>query len=73
MAARMESAGAAGKINVSEAIYNRTKDLFDFQPRGGVEAKNKGRLEMFFLLRIKAGLARDGAAGKPFHFGVEPA
>jgi class 3 adenylate cyclase len=77
VAARMESAGAAGKINVSEAIYHRTKDLFDFEPRGSVEAKNKGRLEMFFLLRIKASFARDGegyapneaffaAAGTPF-------
>jgi class 3 adenylate cyclase len=34
---RVESAGAAGKITVSEAIYHRTKDLFDFEPRGGVE------------------------------------
>jgi adenylate cyclase len=77
VAARMESMGAAGKINVSEAIYHRTKDLFDFEPRGSVEAKNKGRLEMFFLLRIKASFARDGegyapneaffaAAGTPF-------
>jgi adenylate cyclase len=77
VAARMESAGAAGKINVSETIYHRTKDLFDFEARGGVEAKNKGRLEMFFLLRIKASLARDAeghapneaffaAAGTPF-------
>jgi adenylate cyclase len=73
----MESAGTAGKINVSEAIYHRAKDLFDFEPRGSVEAKNKGRLEMFFLRRIKASLARDGeghvpnqaffaAAGTPF-------
>jgi class 3 adenylate cyclase len=77
VAARMESAGAAGRINVSEAIYHRTKDLFDFEPRGSIEAKNKGRLEMFFLLRIKASLARDveghvpgeeffAAAGSPF-------
>src|SRR5262245_26563855 len=77
VAARMDSAGAAGRINVSEAIYHRTKDLFDFEPRGSIEAKNKGRLEMFFLLRIKASLARDAeghvpseaffaAAGAPF-------
>jgi adenylate cyclase len=65
VAARMESAGAAGKINVSEAVYHRTKDLFDFAPRGSIEAKNKGRLEMFFLLRIKASLARDGEGYMP--------
>ena len=65
VAARMESAGAAGKINVSEAIYHRTKDLFDFEPRGSVESKNKGWLEMFFLLRIKTSFARDGEGYAP--------
>jgi class 3 adenylate cyclase len=65
VAARVESAGAAGKITASEAIYHRTKDLFDFEPRGGIEAKNKGRLEMFFLLRIKARLAQDSEGHAP--------
>jgi hypothetical protein len=32
---QVESAG--GTITVSEAIYHRTKDLFDFELRGGVE------------------------------------
>jgi class 3 adenylate cyclase len=59
VAARMEAAGAAGKINVSEAVYQRTKDLFDFEPRGSLEAKNKGPLDMFFLLRIKTNFAKD--------------
>jgi class 3 adenylate cyclase len=59
VAARMESAGAVGKINVSEQVYQRTKELFEFEPRGSVEAKNKGPLEMYFLLRIKAALAKD--------------
>jgi class 3 adenylate cyclase len=59
VAARMESAGAVGKINVSEQVYQRTKELFEFEPRGSLEAKNKGPLEMFFLLRIKADLAKD--------------
>jgi class 3 adenylate cyclase len=59
VAARMESAGAVGRINVSEQVYHRTKELFEFEPRGSLDAKNKGPLEMFFLLRIKAGLAKD--------------
>ena len=59
VAARMESSGAAGRINVSDTVYQRTKDLFEFEHRGNVDAKNKGRLEMYFLLRIKAALARD--------------
>jgi len=59
VASRMESAGAVGKINISEQVYQRTKELFEFEPRGSVEAKNKGPLEMYFLLRIKAALAKD--------------
>ena len=59
VAARMESSGASRRINVSEAIYHRTKELFEFEPRGSVEVKNKGRLEMFFLRRIKPALSRD--------------
>ena len=41
---QVESAGAAGKITVSEAIYHRTKDLFDFEPRGGVESNQVEQL-----------------------------
>jgi adenylate cyclase len=59
IAARMETASMAGRINVSEAIYQRTRGLFEFEKRGSLEAKNKGQLEMSFLLRIKAGLAKD--------------
>jgi len=59
VAARMESAGDAGKINVSEQVYQRTKEIFEFVPRGSLDAKNKGPLEMYFLLRIKAALATD--------------
>ena len=59
VAARMESAGAAGRINVSDAVYHRTKALFEFEHRGNVDAKNMGQLEMHFLLRIKAALAQD--------------
>jgi class 3 adenylate cyclase len=59
VAARMESAGDAGKINVSEQVYQRTKELFEFEPRGTLDAKNKGALEMYFLLRIKPTLAKD--------------
>lgn len=65
VAARMEAGGAPGRINVSSAIYDRTKALFDFEPRGSLEAKNKGRLNMFFLLGLKAEFARDGARCLP--------
>ncbi len=59
IAARMEACGTAGRINVSAAVYERTKVLFDFEPRGRVDAKNTGALDMFFLLGLKPEFARD--------------
>jgi class 3 adenylate cyclase len=59
VAARMESAGAAGRINLSEAVMSRVKSLFDFDDRGTVEVKNKGQLRMYYLTRIKPALSRD--------------
>lgn len=59
IAARMEAAGEAGRINVSAEVYERTRLLFDFAPRGSIEAKNKGKVEMFFLLGLKPHFTRD--------------
>jgi adenylate cyclase len=59
VAARMESAGAAGRINLSEAVMGRVRPLFDFEDRGTIEVKNKGQLRMHYLTRIKPGLSRD--------------
>jgi class 3 adenylate cyclase len=56
--ARMEAAGAGGRINVSEAVYQRVKDRFEFEPRGSVEVKNKGLLNMFFLVGAKPSAER---------------
>jgi len=65
VAARMESAGSAGRVNVSEAVHNRLKPLFDFESRGSVEAKGKGPLAMHYLVRIKPELSREGAGRVP--------
>jgi adenylate cyclase len=59
IAARMEAAGEAGRINVSAEVYERARPFFDFEPRGSVEAKNKGKVDMFFLLGLKPEFARD--------------
>jgi class 3 adenylate cyclase len=52
-ASRMESSGAVGQVNISEATYVLVKDLpgFRFTPRGKVQAKGKGELEMYFAER----------------------
>jgi adenylate cyclase len=48
-AARMENSGVAGKINISAATYELVKDHFHCIPRGKVNAKGKGDIEMYFL------------------------
>ena len=51
IAARMESSGEAGRVNISQNTYELLKDHpgFCFQARGKVQAKNKGELEMYFV------------------------
>jgi class 3 adenylate cyclase len=59
VAARLEATGGAGRINVSDTIYNRVRALMEFEPRGAVEIKNKAPINMHFLTRIKPALSRD--------------
>jgi adenylate cyclase len=56
-ASRMESSGEVGQVNISEATYAMVKDAstplgtpaFTFTPRGKVQAKGKGEMEMYFV------------------------
>lgn len=48
-AARMEQSSEAGKINVSEATYELVKHRFPCAYRGEIEAKNKGKMKMYFV------------------------
>ncbi|HRD53507.1 MAG TPA: adenylate/guanylate cyclase domain-containing protein [Flavobacteriales bacterium] len=52
-ASRMESSGEVGQVNISEATYALVKDEtgFTFTPRGKVQAKGKGEMEMYFVGR----------------------
>lgn len=50
-ASRMESSGQIGKVNISGTTYELVKDRFVFTPRGKVEAKNKGQIDMYFVER----------------------
>ena len=60
LASRMESSGVVGKVNISEATYLKVKDLFECEYRGEIEAKNKGKIKMFFLKKIKDELSING-------------
>jgi len=48
-AARMEQNSEAGKINISQSTYQLVKDKFACEYRGEIEAKNKGRMKMYFV------------------------
>jgi adenylate cyclase len=64
-AERIEAAGAPGRINIAESTWNHVKSRFDCEPRGGVEVKHKGLVNMFFLDRIKPELAADAGGRIP--------
>lgn len=49
IAARMEQSGEPNAINVSESVYSLAKNEFEFTQRGEIEAKNKGKLKMYFV------------------------
>lgn len=49
IASRMESQGEPGKVNISEATYKKVHYKFKCTPRGKIQAKNKGLIEMYFV------------------------
>ncbi|MDI6726607.1 MAG: adenylate/guanylate cyclase domain-containing protein [Smithellaceae bacterium] len=50
IAARFESAGEAGKVNVSHATYIKTNHRFEFEERGEIALKNKADMKAYFVL-----------------------
>ena len=55
VASRMESSGQIGRVNISETTYKLLKKHpeFSFESRGAIEAKGKGKIEMFFVNKNK--------------------
>ncbi len=64
-ASRMESSGEAGAINLSKDLYEEIKFLFDCEYRGRVAAKNKGEIDMYFLLGLKPKYSVSGLGRVP--------
>ena len=50
-AARMESYGDAGKIQVTEAVYSKLRHKYLLEKRGELEIKGKGIMQTYFLTR----------------------
>lgn len=53
IASRMESASEEGKINIAENTYELIKNDFDCEYRGNMEVKNRGKLNMYYVLGKK--------------------
>ncbi|MCI5149062.1 MAG: adenylate/guanylate cyclase, partial [Candidatus Electrothrix sp. MAN1_4] len=48
-AARMESHGVPGEIQVTAITYELLKEKFKFESRGNIEVKGKGIMEVWLL------------------------
>jgi len=64
-ASRMESSGEIGEVNISETTYHLIKDRFECDHRGAIEAKNKGKIDMYFVRRIKPEYSINSAGNVP--------
>ncbi|KAF0159623.1 MAG: adenylate/guanylate cyclase [Syntrophaceae bacterium] len=51
IASRYESSGIAGKVNVSQETYLRTRDFFEYEERGDIALKNKGNMKAYITVR----------------------
>ena len=49
IAARMESTGIPGEIQVTAAVQERLQRQFNFQSRGAIDVKGKGTMETYLL------------------------
>jgi PAS domain S-box-containing protein len=65
IASRMEQAGHVGMVNISGVTYEYIKDYFDCDYRGKIEAKNLGKVDMYFVNRIKPEFSADKSGIKP--------
>jgi class 3 adenylate cyclase len=65
VAERVEAAGVPGRITISEATWQHIKGRFETEPRGAVEVKHKGLVNMHFLNRVKPDLSSDPAGTTP--------
>jgi len=50
VASRMETHGEPGKIQVTEAVYKRLKQTYEFESRGSVVVKGKGEMSTYWLV-----------------------
>jgi len=64
-ASRMETAGEAGLVNISSSTFALVSDFFVCEHRGQLPAKNKGNVDMYFVLGIRPDLSVAGEGTEP--------
>ncbi|MGK7928634.1 MAG: adenylate/guanylate cyclase domain-containing protein, partial [Spirulina sp.] len=53
VASRMESQGEAGKIQVTERVYQGLGECYNFEERGRISVKGRGEMTTYWLLSKK--------------------
>ncbi len=62
LASRMESSGEPGAIHVTDAVYQQTRERFEFAAREPVEIKGRGVMPTYWLLGLGVGVGVGVAA-----------
>jgi adenylate cyclase len=60
VASRMESHGTGGTIQITSATYELIKDEFICEPRGTVNVKGKGEMEVWLVVDVKNKASEQG-------------
>jgi len=60
IAARMEQSGEVSKVNISGETFEIVQDYFNCTYRGKIDAKNKGKIDMYFVDGIKPEYREEG-------------
>jgi adenylate cyclase len=56
---RLEEACEPGRVNISASTLHHVARLFDTEPRGSVQVKHIGAIDMYFVNRIRPELSAD--------------
>jgi class 3 adenylate cyclase len=59
VAQRLEEACVPGRVNISASTLDQVEPFFETEPRGSVEVKHLGAIDMYFLNRLKPEFSAD--------------
>ena len=62
LASRMESLGVPGLVQVAESLYQRLRLFHEFEARGAIEVKGKGKMETYLGRKPRSPTALSGDA-----------